>query len=128
MAEVLVHRGDPRRILPPTMSGMAEVKKSMCQRFVAKVRPILKRPSRTTRVGTDTMTFLVGCGLYSQELSEKEIKALAEYYGQQRVMRRKPIALSECHAGIVGCFGEWLDGDQFPKHDQNVPDLGIGHL
>lgn len=85
MAEVLVHRGDPRRILPPCVA--CHERDGRGQKIdVPAIRgqsaAYLHQTLKDYKSGQRHNDLLGRMRAISQELNEKEIKALAEYYGQ----------------------------------------------
>ena len=85
MAEVLVHRGDPRRILPPCAA--CHERDGRGQKIdVPAIRgqssAYLEKTLKDYKSGQRHNDLFGRMRAISQELSEKEIKALAEYYGQ----------------------------------------------
>ena len=85
MAETLVHRGDPRRILPPCAA--CHERDGRGQKIdVPAIRgqssAYLEKTLKDYKSGQRHNDLFGRMRALSQELSDKEIKALAEYYGQ----------------------------------------------
>jgi len=85
IAEVLVHRGDPRRMLPPCAA--CHERDGRGQKIdVPAIRgqssAYLDQTLKDYKSGQRHNDLFARMRAISQELSDKEIKALAEYYGQ----------------------------------------------
>lgn len=85
MAEVLVQRGDPRRILPPCAACHEQDgrgQKIDVPGIRGQTSAYLEKTLKDYKSGQRHNDLFARMRAISQELSEKEIKALAEYYGQ----------------------------------------------